>query len=165
VIRLRPAAASIAAWTTGAVAAVGVGLLALSLIGNGLTDDAIQPVTPEAVERAASMPPSTPAGPPGAVSPTASARPTGSPEPVAERLVSSSGGTVVARCTGASVYLVYWSPAQGYRVDYVARGPAEAARVTFEGNGREVKISVSCLAGVPDASIHQEEREDTEQHG
>ena len=54
--------------------------------------------------------------------------PTSAPSPTSTsitRLLSSQGGSVVAQCTGSrgagQVYLVSWSPAQGYTVDQVQR--------------------------------------------
>ena len=154
VIHVRPVVASLIAWTLGALTAVGVGLLALSLIRSGLTDEAIQPLTQDAVADVTSTPPV-------AASRTATPTPqpiSAGPTPV-ERLLSSTGGTVVARCANGMAFLVYWSPAQAYRVDDVVRGPAEMARVTFAGARREVKLSVSCVGDVPQADVRQEERE------
>jgi len=96
-----------------------------------------------------------PAGPADA----ASAWPTSVPAPVmptstrsASTMLSSQGGTVVAECQSAGVYLVSWSPAQGYEADTVVRGPAATAKVTFESNANSVTMAVSCATGVPTAS-------------
>jgi hypothetical protein len=68
---------------------------------------------------------------------------------------TSKGGEVVASCQTSGAYLLSWSPLQGYEVGYVVRGPAAAARVTFEANDRSnlvVTMVVTCSAGVPSAT-------------
>lgn len=66
---------------------------------------------------------------------------------------TSEGGSVVAQCTGSSVYLVSWSPSTGYRVGEVERGPASDVEARFEAEGHEVKIKVRCSGGRPVATI------------
>jgi len=66
--------------------------------------------------------------------------------------LASQGGTVVAECQLASAYLVSWSPAQGYEVGKVVRGPAVTAQVTFESFANSVTMVVSCSSGVPTAT-------------
>src|SRR5439155_12282407 len=83
-------------------------------------------------------PPATapPAEPP-TVSPTASAG--GVPvSPRPDRVLTSTGGTVVARCVDGGAYLVSWSPAQGYRAEEVRRGRAAVARVSFAASRKIV---------------------------
>jgi hypothetical protein len=60
---------------------------------------------------------------------------------------SSQGGTVVATCESAGAYLITWSPAQGYEVDQVSRGPAAVASVRFETSSTAVTMNVSCPGG------------------
>ena len=67
-------------------------------------------------------------------------------------MLTSPGGEVVASCQAAGVYLISWSPLQGYEVDGVARGPAATARVTFASNVNQVIMVVSCSGGVPTAT-------------
>ena len=62
---------------------------------------------------------------------------------------------MVARCTDSEVYLSSWSPAPGYRVEDVARGPGTKATVWFEGP-YEVTLNAVCVAGVPVAQVNQE---------
>jgi hypothetical protein len=53
------------------------------------------------------------------------------------------------------VYLRSWSPAAGYTVDEVHRGPAEAAEIKFRSSGGhddEVSLRVTCRAGTPTSS-------------
>jgi len=65
---------------------------------------------------------------------------------------TSKGGEVVANCQASGAYLLSWSPLQGYEVGYVVRGPATAARVTFESDNFRVTMVVTCSAGVPSAT-------------
>jgi hypothetical protein len=62
-------------------------------------------------------------------------------------VLASPGGTVVAQCTAGSVYLVSWSPAQGYAVHEVSRGGpgSHEAEITFvRAAGGEVHVHVTC---------------------
>jgi hypothetical protein len=94
------------------------------------------------------------ASPSATMSPSAAGSPsatdgTGSP---GGTVFTSKGGEVVADCQAAGAYLLFWSPLQGYEVDYVVRGPAAAARVRFESNNYQVTMVVTCSAGVPSAT-------------
>jgi hypothetical protein len=166
---VRRLVASVLAWIVGAVAAVGVGILALSLIGEGFTARTVQPLTPDVVAREASAAPvdsapapatpsSTPGDddPPGRATPLASAS---SQRSTADKLLWSAGGSVIARCTGTQVYLVSWSPEPGYRARDVARGPAPEGSVQFDGDDTageiEVWVSVRCVRGTPVATVTQ----------
>jgi hypothetical protein len=55
----------------------------------------------------------------------------------------------VAACTSGSVTLRSWSPAVGYRVDEVQRGPAAEAEIKFASSSNEVTLQVRCVSGVP----------------
>lgn len=84
--------------------------------------------------------------------PTSGVTPSGTPS--GGTLLESSGGSVLAECQGANAYLLAWSPAQGFGVDDVRRGPALTASVTFtNGPVTEVQIRVSCKGGVPVANV------------
>ena len=152
-------AASVIAWTLGAAVSIGVGLLALSLIGVGLTGDSGDHLT-QPVARA-ELPPLGTAGPNAAqASASASAS---DPTPAAaatgpNRTIETAGGNVVARCEPGGAYLVYWSPSPGFRADEVSRGPAAEARVSFEGTSREIKIRVICIGLIVHPSIEDEGR-------
>jgi hypothetical protein len=141
----------------GASLAVAVSLLALSMVSTGLTTGPFQPVTRDVVASASQA---TPTPQPKASDTATGGARTAAPSPsgasTSERSLSSLGGTVVARCQTGGAYLVYWSPAPGYRVDNVVRGPAQPARVSFEGQGREVKVSVTCVNGTPQARTREE---------
>ena len=85
------------------------------------------------------------------MSPTASAG--GVPvSPRPDRVLTSTGGTVVARCVDGGAYLVSWSPAQGYRAEEVRRGRAAVARVSFAAS-RKIVLYVRCVAGVPQLHV------------
>jgi hypothetical protein len=172
---VRRTLASLAAWTLGAGVAVGVGVLALSLIDSGLASGAAQtqPLPPDAPvsSSAASPAPSpsepSPSEPSVSRSPAGPAAPARSPSPAAPSAgsatagpphqLASSGGTVIARCTGTTAYLVSWSPAQGYQVDDVRRGPAQTVYATFVNvNRQQVVLAVRCVAGIPERTHYDE---------
>jgi serine/threonine-protein kinase len=169
----------VAAWLLGAATATAGSLLAISLLGQGITGDPGQLLTQDAVTRAlaseaadASPPPVTApsrqlASPSASVTPAATVTPTPhTPDPAVPAapvasegtVLTSAGGEVVASCQPAGAYLISWSPVQGYEVDGVLRGPAVTARVTFSPvavspTAREVTMVVSCSAGVPSARV------------
>lgn len=136
---------AVIAWLAGAATAVAIGLFALSSIDFGLTDrtagQSLGDVSGH--DSPAATPETVPSGATDSPSPSAGGAP---------RTINSPGGTVVARCVPGGVYLVSWSPAQGFHSEHVVRGPAEAAKVKFEGGGREYELTVKCVRGVPQAS-------------
>jgi hypothetical protein len=166
---LRRVSTGAAAWTVGAVASVAVSMLALTVIG-GVGGD-VQPPAPmpamdgglsaDAGGDSASPSPSGTATPspsgmagarPGSPTAPASSAPTvASPTPGPPRQLNTSGGVVTAQCIGQLAYLVSWSPAPGYRVEDVRRGPAVEALVTFVmfSTHQENELAVRCVAGVP----------------
>ena len=174
----------LAAWLLGAATATAGSLLAVSLLGQGITGVSGPLLTRDAVNRAlasespespgtfapavpsADRPSASPSEKPGATTATATPSPTDAPtapSPSASSaddpapvgtLLTSRGGDVVASCLAAGAYLDSWSPSQGYHVDDVSRGPAGTARVTFESDGGSVSVVVSCSAGVPSATSH-----------
>jgi len=180
VATVRPVLASVAAWAVGAVAAAGVGLLALSLIGDGLSTRTGQPLTPDAVAREASSAPAprTPSEvSPWQAAPSASASSSGAaaskvpastqsaapPAPATrptDRLISTSGGTAIVRCTGSRAYLVSWSPNAGFRFDNVERGPGDRVRVRFRSDDRKVDLRATCVRGVPEPRIDDDGDDD-----
>lgn len=65
------------------------------------------------------------------------------------RVLASTGGSVVVRCTtsaghAAEVYLVSWTPAQGYSVDHAQRGPGAEAEIEFESDRGSVSVHYHC---------------------
>ena len=139
-------------WALVAVATAVVGTAALDIAGAGILGSGNQLLTQQDVTRqlaagASARPPmsaapsgSTPTGPSGAEPTT--------PTP---RGLPTTGGTILAQCDGDQVYIVSWSPAQGYRADGVNRGPAPGASVKFKNGKSEVIVHVTCSAGEPRA--------------
>jgi hypothetical protein len=148
----------VAAWLLGAATATAGSLLAISLLGQGITGDPGQLLTQDAVTRALASeaadgssppvtapsrqltPPSAPASASLSATPAATATSAPAPDPATAAapvagdggtVLTSAGGEVVASCQPAGAYLISWSPLQGYEVDGVIRGPAVTARVTF----------------------------------
>jgi hypothetical protein len=164
----------VAAWLVGASAATGGSLLAVSVLGQGMTTggEGQQSVTTvnralakEAAERAAAIPrrtvspkaargapPSRVARHPAPVPAARRSAPPPSPSATGGTVLTSQGGTLVASCAGARAYVVSWSPQQGFGSTGVARGPATSARVTFTSGQLTVTMVVSCDAGVPTAT-------------
>lgn len=153
-------AAGLLAWLVGTVCAVGVGALSLSLIGSGLGDRSRPPLAAQVgAAPSASGSAQSPSASPSARS-TPSAPPHSQPAPTAsplQRTFTFSVGSVTARCDGDQAYLVSWSPAQGYRVDEVRRGPAPIVGVQFESFAGERGVAVRCVAAIPRASLSGDE--------
>jgi hypothetical protein len=151
-------AAAVLAWLVGAACAVTVGALALSLIGSGLVDRSRPPlaaqITPTPSAGDASQSPAVSASP----RPSPSGDPPSPSTSPVERTFTFAVGSVAARCDGDQAYLVSWSPAQGYRVDDVRRGPALVVQVNFETFTAERRVTVRCVAGIPRASLSGEGR-------
>jgi hypothetical protein len=153
---------AVAGWLLAALAATGTGLAAVQVIGAGLTGPAGEVRSPDEVARALAAT-SGPSGPTPGSSPGTPTSPgattglpgTGSPDPAGgsghgpRQLLSTPGGTVVAECDGREVWLASWTPAQGYRVGEVERGPDDDAEVTFHGSGERIEVEVECVAGRP----------------
>jgi serine/threonine-protein kinase len=176
----------VAAWLLGAATATAGSLLAVSLLGQGITGGSGPLLTQDAVNRAlasessepttggsadgtpSASPRRTPARPTVGATPPATSAPaspsttpasTDDPGPVGTPL-TSRGGDVVASCLAAGAYLDSWSPSQGYNVGEVWRGPAHTARVTFDSDGASVVVVVSCSGGVPSATSYTREDDD-----
>lgn len=153
------------AWLLGVAAATGGSLAAVSLIGQSIIGPQTQRLTVSAVNRA--LADDRDAGPPQA-SPTPSTSPPArahrrsgrrraAPSPAttesAGTLLSSAGGSVLARCDATGAYLISWSPQQGYEADDVSRGPAARAVVEFLAGNHGVRLTVTCAGPVPSASV------------
>jgi hypothetical protein len=148
-------ALALVAWVVGAGTAVAVGLLALSIVGTSLAGpvDPLAHVTDPGAATASS---------PTASSPTAAPSPgvTSEPPTGEGRTLTSAGGTVVAECVDGAAYLLVWSPAQGFHAEDVIRGPARVTRVKFETFGREIEVTITCVDGTPQSSVHDESGSD-----
>jgi hypothetical protein len=136
----------VAAWVLVAGATAAVGVAALDIAGAGILGPASQPLSQQDVARQLAAVTSTPssASSTSAV-PLNPATPT-SPMP---RGLSTPEGSVVAQCDNGQVYLVSWSPAQGYRVDDYARGPGASASIKFKNATSEVVEIFTCVTGEP----------------
>jgi hypothetical protein len=156
---MRRILAGVTGWLLAAALAVVVGLLAVSLLGTGITSGQTHPLSHAAVNRAlahATRQPSatpapstsTPSTPPA--SPTTPA-PTSSDQKHAVRALGTRGGSIIARCTGNTAYLVSWSPRQGFETDDHVRGPAPTAFIKFDGEDLDVYTTISCRNGTPTA--------------
>lgn len=77
---------------------------------------------------------------------------TQAPPPVEERTLSSAGGSVRATCTSlVTAKLLSWTPTKPYKVDDVEEGPSVTTRVVFKHGNDRVRMTVTCIAGVPSA--------------
>lgn len=137
-------------WLAAALAATGVGVAALGVLGDGIVGEAAPPMSPEqvrhALARATNGASATPSGTSGTPRPTGTSR-EGASGPV---VLASAGGTVVARClTDGTVLLDSWSPRQGYQVEDIERGPARHVKIQFESDDLEFKGRITCSGGRP----------------
>lgn len=129
-----------AGWLAAVTAAVLAGLSAVRLIDPG-SGSGGEVLTPQQVAEQLAGAPATPSAAPAPSRPVEAV----------PKVLSGPGGTVVAEChPGGFAYLVSWTPAPGYRVEDVQRGPSEHADVRFEGPGRS-QARVRCEEGVPSA--------------
>lgn len=189
----------VAAWLLGAATATAGSLLAVSLLGQGITGGSGPLLSQVAVDRALARESTEPAAEPtasaggslgadtagasrtaapsGSAAPSATgpsagespseAPPSGTASATASAtqadgtqaggtVLTSHGGDAVASCQAGGAYLDSWSPAQGFAVDGVLRGPAQVARVTFVpatgSDDSDVTMLVSCSAGIPSAT-------------
>jgi serine/threonine protein kinase len=92
---------------------------------------------------------STPPGSPVPPDPT----PTPPPASGGPKTFPSLGGSVVATCDGTLAYLQSWTPAPGYKVMNLHRGPDTNASLIFHANQSRITVSITCPAGQPESSI------------
>ena len=137
-----------AGWLAAAILAVLVGLVAVSVIGDGITSPLTRPLSQAEVERelAGASPAATP-------DPTPS---TSAPEK--PRSFPTAGGTVVARCDGGRATIVSMAPAQGFSV-HERDGDEGEFRGVSDDHDR-VKIEVTCRGGTPSAEVREESGRD-----
>lgn len=159
--RLPSTAVAVAGWLAVALVATGVTLAAVTLVGSGIFGDSTR--TRSQAEVAQALAALTAAG-----ETASAAEPTGSPNtpspsqrasgaPGAQRrLITSSGGNVLAECAGREVVVISWTPAQGYRVDDVDLEARSDVEVRFEGEDTEVKVKIRCAGGRPVAEIDED---------
>lgn len=159
-------------WVTVTAAAFGISMAAVTLVGSSIGDPVANPLSAQQVRRqlaqaSATASPSDllstePTGPTTGPTGGMSREPTGSSDPsqtVGQRKVLSSiGGTVIARCSGGLVRLESWSPANGFRTNHVDSGPDSTAEIEFESEHDRYKLEISCRSGVPTAQIEHDDR-------
>lgn len=159
--RLPGTAVAVAGWLAVALVATGVTLAAVTLIGSGIFGDSTRTRSQAEVTQAlAALTPAgetassaEPTGSPGTPSP--SQRASGTPGAL-RRLITSSGGNVLAECAGREVVVISWTPAQGYRVDDVDLEARSDVEVRFEGEETDVKVKIRCADGRPVAEIDED---------
>ncbi|MFD8559085.1 hypothetical protein ACFV1N_17530 [Streptosporangium canum] len=151
-----PLPLAVAGWLIAGSLATTTGVAVIGLLGESLTSSAHRPLSAAEIDEAlaAATPaaaihptavtahPTPDATHPTAATPPASAAPAGPSE--RSGLISTEGGTAIARCEKGLVTLRAWSPAQGFQTKDVDRGPDRRVRVEFESEETEVKIEVWC---------------------
>jgi hypothetical protein len=166
--RARRLVALLLAGTVCAIAVAGVFVAGLSLLGHhvlahrptpsaaAVVDPAVDPAADPTPSGARSPDAGTPAPP--AAQPVPDPPPPPPPPPPARvrRTVDAPGGSTVAACQAGDAYLVSWTPAPGFGVNDVRRGPTDIARVRFESGDTRVTVEVWCAGGVPQAEIKQD---------
>jgi serine/threonine-protein kinase len=69
--------------------------------------------------------------------------------------LTSAGGSVVARCDGAGVYVDSWTPNAGYVVKKAEHGPKQMIEVVFKSDrGPAVTMRITCVDGVPRTAVY-----------
>src|SRR5262245_30848215 len=100
-------------WVAVTAAAFGISMAAVTLVGSSIGDPVASPLSADQVRRQLEQTGGTspePSGSPSASKTTAAGQ---------RKLLSSGGGTVIARCAGGVVSLESWSPANGFRTNHV----------------------------------------------
>jgi hypothetical protein len=129
-------------WAAAVLAATLVGMTAVGAIGIGMAGRGGQPLTPAQVDAALAAARSTEAAPQPA--------PSAPGLDGAAGVVTSEGGTVVARCGTGGVEIVSVIPAQGFQLD----DEQEGGRVRFESDDIRVHVHVRCSDGHPVGEVH-----------
>ncbi|MHB1615034.1 MAG: hypothetical protein ACYCYA_12095 [Actinomycetes bacterium] len=105
--------------------------------------------------------PGTATSAPGSGTPTThpdgggTASPDGSGSATVTRTYTTTGGSVVGSCSGSVITLLSWSPAPGWQVSDVSRGPDQKVEVTFvtttppAQGPTQVKVEGVCSSGTP----------------
>lgn len=147
-------AAAVGGWLTAAALATGAGMFAVGVIGAGIVPAAPQPLDAQQVEAmarsAAARPPPT--------GQTSTPPPSPAADPASPKVLSTAGGTVLARCEGGRVVITSASPAQGYQVDQDDDSDhgGRSTEVKFNSEETEVKVKVHCAGSVPTATVEQD---------
>ncbi|WP_283136588.1 hypothetical protein [Rhizohabitans arisaemae] len=137
---------AVLAWVAVAVLVTVISTWAISLLGAGLSQHVVSPMSPEQVKAALAG-----ATPGGATPPRATPAPpsSGRPDTAASvKAFTTPGGSVVAACRGGEATLRSWSPAQGFGIDDVKQGPDAKASIEFESEDVQVTLEITCSKGV-----------------
>jgi hypothetical protein len=114
------------------------------------------PVVPTAPATTPATPAPAASGPTGTpAEPTAGTAPTGTTPPApGGRELSSAGGSVTARCVeGNRARLTSWTPNDPYEVERVNAGPALTTAIVFRDGRDRIRMTVTCVGGVPTAVV------------
>lgn len=170
----------VAGWVVvaGIATTVGVGTLVFvrgavegSAVVNALSPSDVVALYSAAVQSAAAHPsPSSSSrpnghGPTPTSGPSSHGGPSSSPPPPLPsgssgsitKLLTSQGGSVLAQCSTSggqgTVYLVSWSPAQGYSIDHAQRGPSVEAEIEWGSGEISVSVQIHCTQSGPVQAI------------
>jgi hypothetical protein len=150
------------AWTAAAAAAVGLGLLAVSLVDASASPGS-QPAsvtsTPSGTADA-SPATSSPATPTSSTSPTADPTPTDPPPVVTDGQHVTDGGSVYASCADG-VPVLASAPTPGWWLD----DSNDLGKVEFENGTLEIEVRVACVAGTPQFSVEGPQADDSSGRG
>ncbi|GII59712.1 hypothetical protein Pth03_81010 [Planotetraspora thailandica] len=148
-------------WLTVGLIATGAGLTLTTALGDAITRSGNRALSPDDVRRALDDTPAPSPSQTPTETASSSAVPSRKPSPPASapaRAVTVPGGIVVARCADGLVTLESWTPAPGYQVDDIERGPRDVVRVKFEseeGHGAKAESEVRCSGGRPVATVKE----------
>jgi hypothetical protein len=153
--RARSLAASTIAWTIGAASSVGIGLIALTMIGTSFGSGPLQPLSPNAVDPPAATGAPDPSASGAGDGPSVS----GSAPSVTIHTVSTTGGNAFVQCVqSGGAYLYGWAPAPGYRVDDMRRGPGSVVTITFKSDQHEVSVIAHCTGDTVEPTVRNDDR-------
>jgi hypothetical protein len=127
-------------WLAVAAVTIGTSTWAISLLGEGLNQHVVTPLSTQQVVQALASATATP---------TPARTPVGTATPAASTAFATRGGSVVAGCAGDQALLLSWSPAQGYATGDVDKGPGPTASLEFETGADKLKVMVTCPDGIP----------------
>lgn len=166
-------------WLAAVVGATAAGMAAVGMIGSDIFDQGQTPLSAAEVDdrlatlRPTGTPPAqTPSGQtpsstpdPTPTDPTPSDTPESTPPPSTpaaghERVMNVVAGTVIARClSNGAVDVLGATPAQGYEVEMDDDDDDEGGHPTikFEGDDREVEVSLRCVNGTPEPEIRTDD--------
>jgi serine/threonine-protein kinase len=99
---------------------------------------------------------SDPAGSSAPAGPASSATPSAAPTTSAPKgtVLTSAGGDVLAKCTPSDkAKLIDWTPKAGWTVTGVSAGPAIATSIVFKDATNKVRMTVTCVAGLPTSVV------------